>query len=79
MKIIGVSASKFKGDNGQMVSGYNVYLTYPLTSGDGVGAMRVYVTEAKLSSWDYFPTVGDEVQLSYNRYGKVAEMIEVRQ
>lgn len=77
MKIIGMAASSFKGDNGNEINGFNIYLAWPLTNGQGEGATRVYVTDKKLDTWSYFPVVGDTVEVTYNRYGKVAGMTKV--
>lgn len=77
MKIIGMAASSFKGDNGKEINGFNIYLAWPLTNGQGEGATRVYVTDQKLATWAYFPEVGDTVEVTYNRYGKVAGMTKV--
>ena len=74
MKIIGIRPSEFKGDDGQTVTGKNIYLTYPLEKGEGIGAERVYLTTSKLNSLGYVPTVGDEVRLEYNRWGKCCGM-----
>ena len=57
MKIIGIRPSEFKGDDGQTVTGKNIYLT-----------------TSKLNSLGYVPTVGDEVRLEYNRWGKCCGM-----
>lgn len=70
MKVVGFRKSSFKGDDGQQVSGVNVYLTYPLDKGEGQGTDRVYLTDAKLAECGYTPKVGDEVRLEYNRWGK---------
>lgn len=73
-KIIGIRPSSFKGDKGETIQGLNIYLTEPLEHGEGLSADRVYVTEDKVAKWAYKPHVGDEVRISYNRFGKVAEM-----
>lgn len=70
MKIIGIRPSSFTGDDKSQISGRNIYLTYPLEKGEGLGSERVYVTDAKLNQWTYQPKVGDEVNVFYNRYGK---------
>ena len=70
MKIIGIRPSSFKGDDGATVSGRNIYVAYPLETGEGHGADRVFVTDKKLADWPYKPVVGDEVTLEYNRWGK---------
>lgn len=70
MKIIGIRPTNFKGESGDAVSGKNFYVTYPLETGEGQGSERIFVTDAKLNKWPYQPKVGDEVSVSYNRYGK---------
>lgn len=74
MKIIGIRPSEFKGDDGSTVTGKNIYLTYPLEKGEGMGAERVFLTSAKLRDFGYVPAVGDEVRLEYNRWGKCSGM-----
>ena len=74
MKIIGIRPSSFTGDSKETISGKNIYLTYPLEKGEGLGSERVFVTEDKLAKWPYKPRVGDEVKLEYNRYGKCSDM-----
>lgn len=78
MKIIGIRPTSFKGDNGENVSGKNIYLTFPLEKGEGLGAERIFLTEAKLSKFPYQPKVGDEVSVSYNRYGRCDGMEKAR-
>ena len=73
-KIIGIRPSTFTGNDGKAVSGRNIYLMYPLEKGEGSGADRVFITDSKLANWPYKPTVGDEVNLEYNRYGKCSGM-----
>ena len=70
MKIIGIRPSNFTGADNTEISGKNIYLAYPLEKGEGQGAERIFVTDAKLNKWMYQPKVGDEVNVSYNRYGK---------
>ena len=74
MKIIGIRPSSFTGSDGSKVEGQNIYLTYDLDKGEGQGSDRVFVTKAKLADWSYKPKVGDDVDVSYNRYGKCAGM-----
>ena len=72
MKIIGIRPSSFSAreDESKQVSGKNIYVTYPLEKGEGLGSERIFVTDAKLNKWEYQPKVGDEVNVSYNRIGK---------
>lgn len=76
MVIIGIRPSSFKGDDGTQVIGQNIYMTYSLDRGEGDGAERVFVTNERLAQWPYRPTVGDEVDVIYNRYGKCQEIVQ---
>lgn len=77
MKIIGIRPSSFKGERGEDVTGMNIYMTYPLEKGEGLGCERVFVTDVKATRWTYKPKVGDEVDLQYNRYGRCDGMTKV--
>ena len=77
MKIIGIRSSSFKGDKGEEITGKNIYMTFPLDKGTGLGCERVFVTDAKMADWPYKPAVGDEVDLRYNRYGRCDGMSKV--
>ena len=70
MKVIGIRKSTFKGKGGTTVSGVNLYLTEPVTNGEGLSCDRVYVLDQRLNLCGYVPKLGDEVCLDYNRYGK---------
>ncbi|AXF52696.1 MAG: hypothetical protein [Inoviridae sp.] len=77
MKIIGLRSSSFTGQDGKMVNGLNIYMTGPLEKGEGLEAVRVFVSVDKASSWLYRPKVGDEVEIIYNRYGKCQEIVQL--
>lgn len=49
-KIIGIRPSEFKGDSGEVITGKNIYISYPLDKGEGLGAERVFITDKKLSA-----------------------------
>lgn len=72
MKVIGFRKSKFKGSDGEMISGVNIFVTYPSDKGEGEECERFYLTEERLAEIGYKPAVGDEVKPEYNRFGKVA-------
>ena len=78
MKIIGIRPTSFTGDDKQEVRGTNIYVTYPLEKGEGLGSERLFITEDKLSKWLYKPHVGDEVKVEYNRYGRSVGMEKAR-
>ena len=78
MKLIGFRKSYFLSKEGTSITGYTVYLSYPIT-GDGAGQAcdRIYITDAKLAKCGYTPHVGDEVNVTYNKFGKVAAILPV--
>ena len=75
MKVIGTKASSFKGQDGQTIRGINIYVTYPLTNGEGEACERLYMTDTKLEQSGYKPKVGDNITVAYNRYGKPALIV----
>lgn len=76
MKVIGIRHMSFKGNDGEMVSGTNLYLTEPLAKEDGEGQSceRLFLSERVFSGLTHKPRVGDEVIVRYNRYGKCADI-----
>ena len=81
MKIIGYQRSNFKGDQGNEIRGMRIYLTSPLTSGqdvEGEACECVYMTDDKLARCGYVPKVGDEVNVSYNRYRKPDNITRIK-
>ena len=68
--IIGIRFRSFTGNDGEQVTGKNIYLTEPLEKGEGVSADRVFLTMEKLLKCQYDPKVGDKVRIEYNRFGK---------
>lgn len=72
MKVIGYQRKVYDFDkNGQHVhtEGLQLYLSYELRNGVGVGCESVYINDSKLAG--YVPSIGDEVEVTYNRFGKV--------
>lgn len=72
MKVIGFRKSDFMGNDGEMVKGMNIFVTYPSEKGEGEECERLYLTEKRLAEIGYKPAVGDEVKPEYNRFGKIA-------
>lgn len=75
MKIIGLNAISFKGKDGNMVEGLSIYATTPLDptkGGSGCSAEKFFLSQARLAELDFTPKVGDEVEVLFNRFGKVA-------
>ena len=77
MKIIGIRPSSFMGKEKKEVKGMNIYVTYPLEKGEGLGSERLFITDDNLLQWSYRPHVGDEVKVEYNRFGRCVGMEKV--
>lgn len=77
MKVIGYRASSFKAqDTGKTISGMNIYVVDEVDPKYGVGQSceRIYLSDKKMDDIGYRPTVGDEIKVYYNRYGKVDDI-----
>lgn len=75
-KIVGKMVSSFKGSDGTQVEGIRFFITEKMDPrrGEGVTAERVFLSNKKLALLDFTPEVGNEVQVFYNRFGKVDSM-----
>lgn len=74
MKLVGFKHVCFTAkDTGALIDGYNFYLTEERQDVEGVYAERIFVSKAKLAG--YVPHVGDEIEIVYNRFGKVARVM----
>ncbi len=72
-KIIGIEEIRFMGKDGKEVVGKRIHLTDPIDAGRGIGDAgdKIFLSAAKLADLDYKPAVGQEVELLYDRNGKV--------
>ena len=72
MKVIGLKPSNFDTPDGKHIEGFNLYCVYPMSGDKGIGdcAERIYLTLDKLVKCGYTPKVGDEINVTYNRFGK---------
>ena len=74
-KVIGYGKTEFKPqDSNEPIRGMNLYVSYEKDNVTGVAAERLFITEKKIGT--YLPQVGDQVNIIYNRYGKV-EAVEL--
>lgn len=69
-QVIGIKEVNFKAQDGKEVSGLTIYIMYRLANVEGCAAERIFVSFDRLSGVE--PKVGDNVNVYYNRYGKVA-------
>ena len=86
MTVIGIRKTSFEGRDretgkktGEKIEGFNIYITQPISNnvGTGVSADRIFLTEKRRDEISYYPEVGDEIHIMYNRYGKVDSIEKV--
>ena len=74
MKIIGYADSMFTAADGTVVEGMNIYCTESRKNVIGSACERIYISAAKLNDAGYIPSIDDEIEVLYNKYGKVASI-----
>ena len=70
MQVVGIQKSSFKGDNGETVTGFNVYMLFDQRGVDGQAAHRFFVMPCNFVN-GVIPNPGDIVVVYFNRFGKV--------
>lgn len=68
--IVGYRDVNFTDDSGKQVDGRSYYYTAGADGVVGVTAGKLFVSARNLADMKYKPSVGDEVVVFYNRYGK---------
>lgn len=72
MKVIGFSERSFTAkDTGALIEGMNIYVTYENKSTTGSACDRLYVSRQRLEQSGYSPSLGDDIEPLYNRFGKI--------
>lgn len=77
--IRGLKPSSFKTKDEQQIRGVRVFTGSPITSkgGSGEEPESFFLTDEKLSALDFVPEVGMDIEILYNRFGKVKTIIRV--
>lgn len=76
--VVGYRDVDFIDDKGRRVQGTSVYYTSDEGKnvvGEEVG--KFFLTFKISNDCNYLPTVGDQLKLYYNRFGKVASVVRV--
>lgn len=73
MKLIGIQRVDYTNKNGFNVTGYKLHMSTPATRNDSIGEITdtVFVSDSVFATCDHL-SVGDEISVSYNKYGKVS-------
>lgn len=76
MRIIGVVNTKFTAQDGTVIEGKTVHTAEPISPERGIGEAgdHFFMSTTKLAALDFIPAVGQEVEVLYNRYGRVASL-----
>lgn len=72
-KVIGIEEIHFTGKNGDEVHGKRVHFTDNIDADRGVGeaADKVFLSAAKLAALGFTPAVGMDVDILYDKGGRV--------
>lgn len=72
-KIVGTQNTAFTTKDGQMMEGTTVHTEKSIPPGRGMGFQtdHFFLSTAKLAALDFKPTVGQTIEVFYNRFGKV--------
>lgn len=72
MRVIGLRKVDFKATDGSLIQGLSIYVTFPIEKdGTGDAADKLFLSSSKVEMMDQLPSVGDQIDVTYNRWGKV--------
>lgn len=72
MKVIGYSERSFTSkDTGALIEGMYIYVTFENSRTMGSACERLYISRQRLDESVYYPSIGDNIEPLYNRFGKV--------
>ena len=75
MKVVGKRNVDFKAADGNKITGVSLYCAYPITkNGEGFAVDKIFLSSNKMEDCGYFPEVDDEINITYNRFGKVDQV-----
>lgn len=81
MKIIGYRRNDFNTNEGQRITGCNVYVASEIDPrrGAGVSVERQYLSDSKMAKEgiDLAALMDREVKVYYNRYGRIDSIVTV--
>jgi len=81
MQVLGYEKASFYFNDGHSVSGSYLYLKVDepnrIKNVVGMKTERIFLSDTKLANSNYTPKVGDNINVYYNRYGKVDSVQKV--
>lgn len=73
MKVLGVRNLDFKDDKGNVIQGVNVYVSFPEDGVRGEMTDKLFLSLNKFDSICQLIKPGDEIEVTYNRFGKISK------
>lgn len=75
-KIIGIEHCSFKTKDGETISDDRIHYTEPVDARRGVGEAgdHFFLSTERLAALSFTPAPNQEVELRWNRYGKVISL-----
>ena len=77
MTVVGKRSVNFTGQDGNPVSGVNLYVLCADPYVDGQKSDKLFVSDNLRSNLSYFPVVGDEIMVDFNRWGKISNITQL--
>ena len=72
MKVVGYCERSFTSkDTGALIEGMYIFVTFENKRTTGSACERLYVSCQRLNECGYSPSLGDEIEPQYNRFGKI--------
>lgn len=78
MIIEGIRDVSFVADDGNKIEGKSIFCSYEITkNGSGRAFEKIFLSKNKLARLDFDLTIGSEIGVTYNRFGKVDTVYEL--
>lgn len=73
MKVIGFADRTFTAkDSGALIEGMYIFVTFENKSTTGLACDRFFISRQRLDACGYSPSLDDDIDILYNRYGKIS-------
>lgn len=73
-KIMGLEQKSFTTKEGDTIEGTSIFIAdkIPPQRGEGCTGDRIFLSKNKLNDLSFVPAVGMDIEVLYNKYGKVS-------
>ena len=76
--LVGRRNASFKGStDGKQIDGVYLWLSYEARNVEGVAVDKIFVSSGRVMDMSFFPEIGQQCVLYFNKYGKVADICAV--